>query len=43
MQFLLKTNLTNYGLAHLLGHDHKKEKDYKKMIRVEKEFLRYVN
>jgi len=32
-----------HGLAHLLGHDHKKEKDYKKMIRVEKEFLRYVN
>ena len=32
-----------HGLAHLLGYDHKKEKDFKRMIKVEKEFLRYVN
>ena len=32
-----------HGLVHLLGHDHQKEKDYKKMNVIEKKFLRYLN
>ena len=32
-----------HGLVHLFGHDHKKEKDYKKMNVIEKKFLRYLN
>jgi probable rRNA maturation factor len=31
-----------HGLAHLFGHDHKKEKDYKKMLKVETEYLKYI-
>jgi probable rRNA maturation factor len=32
-----------HGLAHLLGHDHKKEKDFLKMNQVEKKFLNLIN
>jgi len=27
---------------HLFGHDHKTEKDFKKMKKVEKEYLKYI-
>ena len=29
-------------LVHLFGHDHKKEKDFKKMHKVEKNYLKYI-
>ena len=32
-----------HGLAHLLGHDHKKEKDFLKMNQVEIKFLNLIN
>ncbi len=32
-----------HGLAHLLGHDHKKNKDFKSMQKIEKKFLFYIN
>tara|TARA_B100001094_G_C17564494_1_gene499926 strand:- start:11 stop:475 length:465 start_codon:yes stop_codon:yes gene_type:complete len=32
-----------HGLAHLFGHDHKREKDYKKMKIVEKSFLDHID
>ena len=31
-----------HGLVHLFGHDHKKEKDYKKMLKIEKDYLKYI-
>ena len=31
-----------HGLTHLFGHDHKKDKDFKKMSRVEKKFLSFI-
>jgi len=31
-----------HGLVHLFGYDHKKEKDYRKMIQVEKNYLKYI-
>ena len=31
-----------HGIAHLFGYDHKKEKDFKKMNKVEKNFLDYI-
>ena len=31
-----------HGLVHLFGHDHKTEKDFKKMKKVEKEYLKYI-
>ena len=31
-----------HGLVHLFGHDHKKEKDYKKMVKIEKRLLSYL-
>ena len=31
-----------HGLIHLFGHDHKKEKDFKKMSKVEAEYLKYI-
>ncbi len=31
-----------HGLVHLFGYDHKKEKDYKKMNSVEKDYLKYI-
>ena len=32
-----------HGLVHLFGYDHKKEKDYKKMKKVETEFQKHIN
>ncbi len=32
-----------HGLVHLFGHEHKKDKDFKKMNRVEKKYLNLVN
>ena len=32
-----------HGLVHLLGHDHKKEKDFENMQRIEKNFLSYLS
>jgi probable rRNA maturation factor len=31
-----------HGLIHLFGHDHKKEKDFKKMNKIEKNYLKYI-
>ena len=31
-----------HGLVHLFGHDHKSEKDFKKMKRVEIEYLKNI-
>jgi probable rRNA maturation factor len=31
-----------HGFAHLFGHDHKKEKDFKKMHRIETAYLKYI-
>jgi probable rRNA maturation factor len=31
-----------HGLVHLFGHDHKKEIDFKKMSKVETDFLKYI-
>ena len=31
-----------HGFVHLFGHDHKKDKDYLKMEKIEKKFLAYV-
>ena len=36
-------NLWVHGLLHLLGHRHKKDKDYKKMLKLENSFLRSIN
>ena len=32
-----------HGLVHLFGHDHKKNKDYKKMYEIEKKYLNILN
>ena len=32
-----------HGLVHLLGYDHKKEKDFLEMNKIEKKYLRSVN
>tara|TARA_B100001063_G_C16764908_1_gene558051 strand:- start:1514 stop:1981 length:468 start_codon:yes stop_codon:yes gene_type:complete len=32
-----------HGLVHLFGYDHKKEKDFLKMIRIEKKYLDLIN
>jgi len=32
-----------HGLTHLFGHDHKKDKDFKKMKQVEKKYFKLVN
>ena len=32
-----------HGLVHLLGYDHKKDKDFYIMSRVEKQFLSFLN
>ncbi len=32
-----------HGLIHLLGHDHKKDKDFKKMMSMEKKYLSFIN
>jgi probable rRNA maturation factor len=31
-----------HGLIHLFGHDHKKEKDFKKMSKVENDYLKFI-
>ena len=31
-----------HGLVHLFGYDHEKEKDYRKMSQVEKNYLKYI-
>ncbi len=31
-----------HGLVHLFGYDHKKDKDFNNMIKIEKEFLSYL-
>ena len=48
----LKVNLNNFklefdklwihGLVHLSGHDHKIERDFKKMNKVEADYLKYI-
>tara|TARA_B100001093_G_scaffold480708_1_gene510809 strand:+ start:325 stop:789 length:465 start_codon:yes stop_codon:yes gene_type:complete len=47
-----KKNLTSFkfefdklwihGLTHLFGHDHKRERDFKKMNKEEKNYLKYI-
>ena len=32
-----------HGLAHLLGYDHKKDKDFKKMYSIEKKYLNIIH
>ena len=32
-----------HGLAHLFGYDHKKDKDFYNMTKVEKKFLSFLN
>ena len=32
-----------HGLVHLFGHDHKKDKDFKKMNLIEKKYYNLVN
>ena len=32
-----------HGLVHLLGYVHQKDKDFKKMVQVEKKFFKFVN
>ena len=32
-----------HGLVHLFGHDHKKDKDFIKMSRIEKKYLKIIN
>ena len=31
-----------HGLTHLFGHDHKKEKEFKKMYKVERDYLKSI-
>tara|TARA_B100000963_G_scaffold287825_1_gene257033 strand:- start:7081 stop:7545 length:465 start_codon:yes stop_codon:yes gene_type:complete len=32
-----------HGLVHLFGYDHKKNKDFQSMLKIEKRFLSYLN
>ena len=32
-----------HGLVHLLGHDHKKKKDYSKMHKIERKYIKIIN
>ena len=32
-----------HGLVHLFGHDHKKDKDFKKMYKIEKKYFEIIN
>ncbi len=32
-----------HGLVHLFGHDHKREKDFKKMSFIEKRYIKIIN
>ncbi len=36
-------NLWIHGLVHLFGYDHKKEKDFLKMSRIEKKYIQFIN
>ena len=36
-------NLWIHGLVHLFGHDHKKEKDFRRMQTIEKKYFHLVN
>ena len=36
-------NLWIHGLVHLLGHDHKKEKDFLAMKKIEKKYSSFIN
>ena len=36
-------NLWIHGLVHLFGHDHKKEKDYFVMKKIEKKYSNFIN
>ena len=36
-------NLWIHGLVHLFGHDHKKEKDYLEMKKIEKKYSSFIN
>ena len=36
-------NLWIHGLVHLLGHDHKKEKDFLAMKKIEKKYSNFIN
>ena len=36
-------NLWIHGLVHLFGHDHKKEKDFLKMKKIEKKYSSFIN
>ena len=36
-------NLWIHGLTHLFGYDHKKEKDYIKMRKIEKNYINLIN
>ena len=36
-------NLWIHGLVHLFGHDHKKEKDFQKMNKIEKKYFSLIN
>jgi len=36
-------NLWIHGLVHLFGHDHKKEKDFLAMKRIEKKYSNFIN
>ncbi len=42
-EFKIKTiKIFIHGFLHLLGHDHKKIKDYKKMLNEEKEIFKFI-
>ncbi len=44
LNFFIEFNkLWIHGLAHLFGYDHKKNKDFEVMRRVEKKLLSYIN
>ena len=32
-----------HGLVHLFGHQHKRDKDFKTMNKIEKKYLKYIN
>ena len=44
IDFRLQFNkLWIHGLVHLFGYQHSKDKDYYKMLKIEKDFLSYLN
>ena len=44
IDFKLQFNkLWIHGLVHLFGYEHNKNKDYYKMLKIEKDFLSYLN